>query len=258
MNICDERGLFFSSPQTDSATIGGAELVFGLAPIGRGGERAPRPPTASAWLFVAEIEHRIANEFAMAVASISLAAARSNDPEVKTAMAGAAQRLRDYAGAHRALQAPVTGGPMALSHYLSQLCAALAQARLTDRGVRLTLIEAAVELDAEQCWRVGLIVSELITNAVRHGVGGPGGAIEVEILRAAGDIQCRVSDNGRALRQPEPGCGGQLVEALANDLGGGVERRFGPHGTSVILSFPDPGASARDSAERLTSRCEHG
>jgi two-component sensor histidine kinase len=195
--------------------------------------------TADPWLYVAEIEHRIANEYALAVASVSLAASQSPSGEAKAALAGVAQRLRDYAAAHRALQAPVSNGLVDLSEYLRSLCGALAQASLNERGISLTLVEQSVDITAERCWRVGLIVSELVTNSIRHGFRDWSGAITVEIARSADHIVCRVSDNGRAAGIARPGRGAELVDALARDLGGTVERDFHIYGVSVVLSFPE-------------------
>ncbi len=197
------------------------------------------------WLMVAEIEHRVANEYALAIGLLSLAAARASNAEAKTALAGTAARLRDYASVHRALQAPVAGGAVDLSEYLRGLCGALARASLSERGTSLTLIEHSVDIEAGRCWRVGLIVSELITNSIRHGIKGAGGAITVEITRSSDLIQCRVSDNGQAGARWSPGRGARVVDALAQDLGGMVERRADAHGTAVLLSFPEHDDSGR-------------
>jgi two-component sensor histidine kinase len=200
------------------------------------------------WLFVAEIEHRIANEYAMAIAAISRSAARQSHVEAKTVLAEAAQRLRNYADAHRSLRAPVNAGPLDLSEHLRGVCSALSRAMLNERGIGLTLVETAVELSAERCWRVGLIVAELVTNAARHGFKDWAGTITVEIIRAPGEIHCRVCDNGRSSGPGIPGHGAALVDALAGQLGGSVERRFTPHGGAVLLSFPQTPHLARTPA----------
>jgi len=209
---------------------------------------ADAPPRADPWLYIAEMEHRVANEYALAVASISLAAARSSDAEVKATLGGAAQRLRDHANVHRTLQAPLEPGPMDLSVYLRGLLDALARASLSERGVSLTLIAQPVDIDAQRCWRVGLIVSELVTNAVRHGYRGGSGAIAVEVATSAGQVQCRVRDDGRPVLAPTAGAGTHLVDAFAEELGGFVERQFRRDGTAVLLSFPEFAHSAHRAA----------
>lgn len=211
----------------------------------------PAIPAPDPWLFVAEVEHRVANEFALAVSSIQRAAALTPDAEAKAALSGAALRLRHYAEAHRRLQAPLTDGPVDLAEYLRGLCAALERASLGERGVELTLVEESVEIAAERCWRVGLIVSELITNALRHGLRGGPGAITVEIARRGGLVACTVSDNGGGAAAARPGHGAKLVDALAEALGGSVERRFGARGAAVRVSFPVDADSAWPPLARL-------
>ena len=200
---------------------------------------APRVPAHDLWLFDEEIEHRIANEFAMALASISLAAAGSTSAEVKTVLAGTARRLRDFANVHRSLQPPTGDGLVDLSDYLQRLCVSMARARLNERGIDLDFVGHCADIAADRCWRVGLIVSELITNAIRHAFADRGGAITVEIGSAADIVHCRVSDNGKSCGSAAPGRGSRIVEALAGELGGCVERQFTATGTTVLLAFPE-------------------
>lgn len=117
-------------------------------------------------------------------------------------------------------------------------------ARLSDLGVRLTVVAADAPMSAERCWRVGLIVSELITNCVRHAFRDRGGRVVVEVGAGDGVTWCRVSDNGwPPSPQMRSGRGRAIVQALAGELCGQVEWRFGGCGTTVVLSIPsDSGA----------------
>jgi two-component sensor histidine kinase len=49
-------------------------------------------------------------------------------------------------------------------------------------------------MDFERCWRLGLIVSELITNAERHAFRNAGGCIRVKLLPSQSFAECRVTD----------------------------------------------------------------
>jgi two-component sensor histidine kinase len=201
--------------------------------------------TPDPWLLVGELTHRVINEYTLAVSSLALAAARTPDKTAKTAILNAGDRLRHFANAHRALQMPTFSGPIDLVQYLRGVCSTIARACLDERGIRLTLIEQHVELEAERCWRVGLIVSELIMNAVRHGFGNGSGSITVEI-QAKEEIRCLVTDNGRSAADPRPGHGSSILEALAHELGGHIEREFRADGTRALVSFPNDMAMSAD------------
>lgn len=197
--------------------------------------------TAAPWVLVEEITHRVVNEYTQAIASLVLAAAEAPDPGSQAALRAAAARLRAYAEAHRALRAPCGTELLDFGDYLQTLCAALASAGLRDRGVHLTLIPCAVAVAAERCWRVGLIVSELVANAARHAFAGAGGRVRIETYTVGSWVCCRVSDDGCApVDAPRPGLGRTVVERLASELGGEIRWVFGPRGTSVLLSVPNP------------------
>jgi len=193
--------------------------------------------TMEAWLLVEEITHRVANEYTTAIAAISRIASRCTDIHARTALVGAARRLLDYADVHRALQPPVAGGPADLGLHLRGLCGAITRASLAERNIHLTLVEAAIEIDSEKCWRVGMIVCELITNAARHGLQYRGGGIIVELSTSDGAVVCQVTDNGKSTN-PKPGRGMRITRALARELGGRVDWYFSHSGSTALLHFP--------------------
>lgn len=196
---------------------------------------APEGP-AGVWLLLAELNHRVANEYAFAMSSLSLAA-RSAAPAARPALIAARARLETYAAEHRALLAPVDSHAD-LSEYLARLCLCTVRARLAERGVALRFVAESFELPSEACWRVGLIVSELITNAVRHGLAGRGGLITVELRLTREGMDCSVCDSGGGSTFAPPGRGGRIVAGLARELGGHLNISFGEAGSCAVLSLP--------------------
>jgi len=188
-----------------------------------------------------EISHRVVNEYTDAICALGLAATASRDMRVQLALTSAAIRLRAHAEAHRALQAPTIDGPMDLVDYVGQVCTCLTKASLVERGVWFTVIADEIWLDADRCWRVGLIVAELVRNAARHGFSEGAGVIWIEITEESGRIHCLVCDDGCG--GPTTRTGRRLVEALAVDLGGTVDWNFAPGGCCVRLDFPRTGAT---------------
>jgi two-component sensor histidine kinase len=195
-------------------------------------------PSPEEWLLFREYTHRVNNEFTSAISAISLAAAHSASGEVKAALAAVVARLENYARVDRALRMPEQAASMDAATYLRQLCLAIGGSRLDFKNIRLVLVERPLMMNSERCWRLGVIVSELVTNAARHAFRERGGTIVVELLSTASLVECRVTDDGTAEANVRPGQGLQIVQAMAEGLNGKVRQHFGPVGSTSVLSFP--------------------
>ena len=206
-------------------------------------------------LLLREFSHRINNEFASAIAIVSIASARTDSDLAKTALNDVRDRLYSYAQVHRALAMPERNLQVDAADSISRLCRAMSEARLSAEGIDLTFVEHPIQLDSERCWQMALVVSELITNSARHAFHRKGGSIRVEISQNGPFIQCSVSDNGCAAVGNQPGCGSRIIHALAESLGGTIEQRFGQNGARATLTFPtdseDEIPSLRSFARRL-------
>jgi len=195
-------------------------------------------PSPEEWLLFREYTHRINNELTSAISAISLAAMRSASEEVRAALTAVIERLENYARVDRALRMLERATSMDAATYLRSLCLAISRSKLDFKGIELVFVERPLMINSERCWRLGLIVSELITNAARHAFHGRGGAIVVELLPSRSLVECRVTDNGTADANIRSGHGLEIVEALAKGLSGEIRQHFGPGGSRSTLSFP--------------------
>ncbi len=208
-------------------------------PIGLG---EPHDANSSEFLLLREMAHRINNELTSTISVVTCTALRSNSREVKVALGEVIEHLHDHARVYRALQMPTTDRPIDAAAYLRELCQSISRARLRHRGIELLLIENPLELGSVQCWKLGLIVAELITNASRHAFAADGGTIRIELKRQGPRAECRVTDNGSGrenFRQNiRSGQGLGIIRDLAGGLDGKVEQRFGAGGAVAVVSFP--------------------
>jgi len=191
-----------------------------------------------AFSLVEEINHRVVNEYSEAIASLNLAASRAGDDRLKAELYSAAERLRDHAEAHRALMPPRVAGLENLADYVGHICNSFARATLAERGLLLTLDTAEILLPVDRCWRLGLVVAELIRNAARHGRFDAKGRISVHIADHAGELRCLVRDTGTPSANAVPGRGQRLVRALIADLGGMVEWSYTAEGCLALVRVP--------------------
>jgi two-component sensor histidine kinase len=193
---------------------------------------------AEEFVLLREMAHRINNELTSTIGIISCAAARSYHDEVKIALAKVIEHLYDRARVYRALQMPTTNSWIDASAYLRELCQSISRARLRHRRIELVLIEHQLQLSSAQCWRLGLIVSELITNASRHAFDDTGGTIRIELKKLGMRAECRVTDDGSCPEHIRPGQGLAIVRQLARGLRGEISHCFGAEGAAAIVSFP--------------------
>jgi two-component sensor histidine kinase len=184
-----------------------------------------------------ELNHRVNNEFAAAISIVSLAAMAASNDKVKGSLSRVADMLHRFADVHRALQMPEYDTPVDAASYLRQLCRSISRSQLDGRQIELVLAAQPLQLSADHCWRLGMIVFELINNAARHAFPGGGGEIRVELLRAGAFAQCSVIDNGSGAATVAPGRGLKILDELSRSLGGRFEQRFGPRGSQSVLVF---------------------
>jgi two-component sensor histidine kinase len=213
---------------------------------------ASEPASSEEQLLLREFTHRANNEFASAISILAVAAARSASDEVKVALATAQDRLQNYARVQHALQMPEHGTFIDATAYLQQLCRAISRSKLDCKGIELVFVERPLWMNSERCWRLGMIVSELITNAARHAFNGRTGVIRVELSPSRSFVECRVTDDGMAeptvrprvtddgMAEPtvRPGTGLKIIETLVSGLGGKIDQHFGLQGTVSVVVFP--------------------
>lgn len=199
-----------------------------------------------------ELIHRINNEFSSLIGAVSRTAARSVNHDVKVALAHIIELLSHYAELHRALQMPANNAYIDASAYLENLCLSISRSKLIGMRIDLVLTASPLRLPSERCWRLGMIVYELVTNAARHGFGNGNGQIRVELSRAGKFIECRVVDDGSAPANVQQGRGLKIVDELVKGLDGRLDQRIGQGGSLSILTLPYKGEPQQAGHEERT------
>jgi two-component sensor histidine kinase len=198
-------------------------------------------------LQVAELLHRIGNDYAAAIAFASLLAATASSDEARSALNEVVNHLQSAAEMYRVLRPPSVAGSADLTDKIARLCRAQSDiSELRRRQIDLLLAyDDPIELDTWRCWHASLIVAELINNACRHALGSTSGMISVGIAASDERVVCTVSNDGAVDKTWMPGLGTRLIDKLALGLDGFIERRFGESVATAVLSFPLVGKSQR-------------
>ncbi len=189
---------------------------------------------------VAELLHRVRNEYARSICLASLIAAKSSSDETKAALRDVINHLHATAEVHSVLRPPVGEVHADFTEILTRLCRVMtASSEFQYRGIKLELrVDHPILIDAGRCWRASLVVSELINNSFRHAFGSRSGCIFVTVGESNDRVFCTVNDDGTPAEIGGAGLGTRLTDALAAEIGGVVERMFSKSGAAVTLFFP--------------------
>jgi two-component sensor histidine kinase len=172
-----------------------------------------------------EADHRIKNSLQIVSSVLRLQRARLSDPAAVAMLDEAIGRIAAVAEAHAALHQSedlrmVDVGTMVrdLSRHVGQLN--------PDVAIRCVQAGAAL-LEAQRAIPLGLIVSELLTNAVRHAYpAGTGGEVQVTVGQGVDGLEIEVRDDGVGLPDSaanRPGSlGAALVQSFAARIGATV------------------------------------
>jgi two-component sensor histidine kinase len=126
-----------------------------------------------------------------------------------------------------------------VAKYLKQLCFSVTKYQLERLAIRVLFSADDLRLEGKRCWKLGLIVSELLTNVARHAqFDARPPELRVELMLASGIVKCRVCDNGSTSEPFRRGGGLAIIGELATSLGGRVHTSYAAEGSSFLLTFP--------------------
>jgi chemotaxis protein methyltransferase CheR len=181
-------------------------------------------------ILLQEMQHRVANSLQIIASILMLKAQSVQSEETRLHLRDAHDRVMSVATVQQQLQASGHGEPIELGPYLSRLCDALAASMIGDsRPVTLKVEADAGTAVSGEAVSIGLIITELVINALKHGfLSGSGGEILVRYIVDGANWRLSVSDNGVGLQQDgsgrgRTGLGTTIVEALAHQLKARVE-----------------------------------
>ena len=120
-------------------------------------------------MLLEEMQHRVSNSLQI-IASILLIKARTvQSEETRLQLEDAHKRVLSVAAVQQHLHAAGRGGSIAIGNYLSKLCETLAQSMIGDsRTISLKVDADAGTVLSHQAVSIGLIVTELVMNALKH------------------------------------------------------------------------------------------
>ncbi|MEY9560963.1 sensor histidine kinase [Sinorhizobium fredii] len=185
-----------------------------------------------------ELQHRVANSLQI-IASILMLKARSE--ETRHHLEDARQRVMSVAAVQQHLNSSAAVDKVEVGSYLSKLCESLAGSMIGGRDqIGVKVIADHAEVDSGAAVNIGLIVTELLINAIKHAFPTPHPDAQVLVTYEvnAANWQLTVSDNGVGKSDPtmSPGLGTTIVKALVEQLDAQLKTSAGPKGTTIAIA----------------------
>lgn len=192
-------------------------------------------------LLTREASHRVKNSLALVSAMIALQLGKSEEPDVISALTDAQARISAISEAHDQLWRHPKIGMVALKDFLHSIIE-----RLRQQTVLYQIKYDCVELDllADRAIPIGLLVTELVTNAVKHAYPEGRGSISVKV--AVGDdlLSLTVADDGVGIPElialddsRSPSLGARMIASLVRQLNGSLTVN-NSGGTTVSIKIP--------------------
>ncbi|MBI9114737.1 sensor histidine kinase [Sanguibacter suaedae] len=191
---------------------------------------------------IREIHHRVKNNLQTVAALLRLQARRMKVPEAKEALEEAMRRVATIALVHDSLSQTLDE-EVEFDVMVGRALRLAADVASADVSVRTVASGSFGLVPAQDATALALVLTELVTNAVEHGLTTTGGGtVEIRAARDGNALSVTVSDDGCGMadgHQPVGGLGTQIVRTLVtNELQGSIEwRPRDGGGTEVAVSI---------------------
>ena len=194
-------------------------------------------------ILLSEVNHRAKNSLAVAASLLAVQGRRQPDRAVKALFEEAQGRLNAMARVHDLLSKSESAQHVDLATYINDLCEALRPITQDDERVGFKVdAEPGVLVNADTAFALGIVVTELVTNAVKYAFPPPrSGTILAQARRGEpGRLEVSIKDDGIGMASFREGSLGYgLVRSLVEQIHGTIAVQSDP-GLAVTVSFPAP------------------
>lgn len=194
---------------------------------------------------VVELQHRVKNHLSMIIGLIRMKARESEGDDDLRDLSRRIESLQLLYEEMATSRAETNEDKIQLGSYLGRVANAIAH--LDGRaGVRMNVSVEPLMAQTETAVRIGLVVSEILTNAMQHAFTDQNsGLVELRVTRTdGGGMRAIISDDGVGLPEDidwpdQNGLGGRIVSGLCDGLNATLHVARGAVGTIVTLDVPD-------------------
>ncbi len=192
-------------------------------------------------LLLKEVHHRVKNNLQIVSSMLSLQAGTVEDPAGRQMILQCQDRIQAMAFVHEDAYSSGRFTGILMKSYLSRICDSL-QGGIDNTELEISVTPEELSLSLDNAIPCGLIVNELVTNALKHAfTKAKNGKISISLGTEGSQVRLSVRDNGSGMDPAvrSQGLGSDLLTALAIQLGGTVSREISG-GVCVTVSFSAP------------------
>lgn len=193
-------------------------------------------------LLLKEIHHRVKNNLELVKSLLALQSAKLNDAATKEVMKESQSRVQSMGIIHQKLYQGDQPGSIEMKDYFINLGEGILDTFNAEDKVKINYAMEKLELDVDTAVPIGLIVNELLTNALKYAFPGRNdGTISISLVQPVPEkLTLRVADNGVG-KSPDTlprgtGFGSQLIQLLTQQLNGSMQER-NDGGTKIEFEF---------------------
>jgi len=192
-------------------------------------------------LLLKEIHHRVKNNLEMVKSLISLQSSHLEDSKTRDAMMASQNRVQSMGIIHQKLYQGDNLGSIEMKDYFVNLSEGILDSFKAEDKVQIECVMDDLELDIDTAVPLGLIVNELLTNAIKYAFpDSKEGIVRVSLKKEQGTLVMDVADNGVGKRTDQSakgtGFGSQLVRLLTTQLNGQMKEEV-TQGTHLSFKF---------------------
>jgi PAS domain S-box-containing protein len=197
-------------------------------------------------ILIKEIHHRVKNNLQVIVSLLSMQGDRIGNREARSLHEESIARVHSMALIHESIYRSENFADINMGLYVNELVKMLLSTYAIDESSMKIRIEVRdVSLNVDRAVPCALLLNELVSNALKHGVGngrGPGN-LEISFSRSGERFVIVVADSGPGMDTAvfnsgeQKTLGLQLVKALARQIGGTVDLVV-RDGCRFVIDFP--------------------
>ncbi len=189
-------------------------------------------------LLVREVHHRVQNGLQLVHSMLHLQGRHATE-DARVQLSEASRRIMAVAAVHRRLWKSEDIAAVDFALHLRELCDDLIAAWGEVWREHLRIDAESALMPTERAIPLALIVTEVLTNAVKYAYAGEPGLVEINLSQDGDVVKISVADRGRGIpKNAGSGLGSRLINSLTAQLSGAIDITSNAKGTKVSIAVP--------------------